>query len=57
MNTALLKVLHQHTPIKNKYIQANGGKIMTKKLRKSIMHRSRLKHKYNRFKTDDNWNN
>ena len=50
-----MKVLDQHAPIKKKYIRANDGKFMTKELRKAIMHRSKLKNKYNKNRTDDNW--
>ena len=56
MNTAMVKVLDQHAPIKKKYIRANDGKFMTKELKKAIMHRSKLKNKFNRNRTDDNWN-
>ena len=56
MNTAMVKVLDQHAPIKKKYIRANDGKFMTKELKKAIMHRSKLKNKFNRNSTDDNWN-
>ena len=56
MNTAMVKVLDQHAPIKKKYILANDGKFMTKELKKAIMHRSKLKNKFNRNRTDDNWN-
>ena len=56
MNTAMVKVLDQHAPIKKKYIRANDGKFMTKEPKKAIMHRSKLKNKFNRNRTDDNWN-
>ena len=55
INMELMKVLDQHAPIKKKYIRANDGKFMTKELRKAIMHRSKLKNKYNKNRTDDNW--
>ena len=42
--------------LKKKYIRANDGKFMTKELKKAIMHRSKLKNKCNRNRTDDNWN-
>ena len=29
---------------------------MTKELKKAIVHRSKLKNKFNRIRTDDNWN-
>ena len=58
INTELIKVLNQHTPItfEKKYTRANDGKFMTMELRKAIMYRSKLKNKYNRNRTDDNWN-
>ena len=56
MNTEFIKVLDQHAPIKKECIRAKERKFMTKELRKAIMHRSKLKNKYNRNRTDDNWN-
>ena len=56
MNTAMVEVLDQHAPSKKKYIQANDGKFLTKELKKAIMYWSKLKNKFNRNRTDDNWN-
>ena len=56
INTNLTKILYQHAPIKKKYIRANDGPFMTKELRKVIMHRSKLKNKYNKNKTNKIWN-
>ena len=56
INTNLTKILHQHAPIKKKYTRANDGPFMTKEQRKAIMHRSKLKNKYNKNKTNENWN-
>ena len=56
INTNLTKVLYRYAPIKNKFVRANDGPFMTKELRKAIMHRSKLKNKYNRNKTNENWN-
>ena len=56
MNMAMVKVLDQHALIKKKYIRANDVKFMKKELKKAIMHQSKLKSKFNRNRTDDNWN-
>ena len=55
MNIALIKELDPHAPIKQKYIGANDRQFMTKELGRAIIHKSKLKHKYNKYKTEDNW--
>ena len=50
-------VLHKHAPIKKKILRFNNNPFIFKALRKSIMHRSKLKKIYNKKKTDVNWAN
>ena len=47
-----LKVLERHAPLKQKYLRANHGPFMTKELQKAIMHRSKLRNRLNKLKTD-----
>ena len=51
------RVLHNNAPIKKKILRFNNSPFMTKTLRKSIMHRSKLKNIYNKKWTNDNWAN
>ena len=44
-------VLEKHIPIKKKYMRANDGAFMNKELRKAVMHRSKLRNRYNKNKT------
>ena len=48
-------VLLQHAPIKKKYLRANDGPFMTRELRKEMMHRTRFLNKYNKDKTNENF--
>ena len=41
-----IEVLTKHAPMKQKYLRANQGRLMTKKLHKAIMKRSRLRNKF-----------
>ena len=41
-----LKVLQRHAPIKSKTIRANHAPYVTKKMRKAIMKRTELQHRY-----------
>ena len=50
-------VLDKHAPIKKKIHRFNNNPFFFKALRKSIMHRSKLKSIYNKKKTDVNWAN
>ena len=49
-------ILQKHKPFKKKYVRANNGAFMNKKLRKAIMHRSKLRNRYNKNKTVENFN-
>ena len=53
--TCFDKVLDQHAPVKKKYARANDGPFMNRTLRKAIMIRSRLKNKYYKNRTVENW--
>ena len=44
-------ILEKHIPIKKKYVRAIDGAFMNKELRKAIMHRSKLRNRYNKNKT------
>ena len=46
-----LRILDKHAPFKTKYVRANEVPYMTKTLRKAIMTRSRLEHKYQKTKS------
>ena len=49
------KVLDKHAPMKKKYARANDGPFMNRVLRKATMLRSRLKNRYNKSSTAENW--
>ena len=44
-----------HAPLKKKKIRSNQNKLMTEKLRKKVMTRSRLCNNYNKNRTCKNW--
>ena len=50
-----LKALDAIAPIKNKILRFNHNPFMSKALRKAIMVRSKLKNKYNKNRTGENW--
>ena len=47
--------MNKQAPLKQKYIRANDEPFMSKNLRKAIMKRSRLKNRFNKNRTDENW--
>ncbi len=47
-------VLNEQAPVKKKSIRANDGPFMTKALRKEHMHRTRLRNKCNKNRTEEN---
>ena len=53
--TKYTEVINRHASIKSKVIRGNQAPFMTKELAKSIMTRSRLKNRFNRTKTKENW--
>ena len=50
-----LKTLDAIAPIKKKILRFNHNLFMSKALRKAIMVRSKLKNKYNKNRTEENW--
>ena len=52
INDICLFLLNKHAPVKQKFVRGNDGLFMTKKLRKAIMIRSRLKNNYHKYKTE-----
>ena len=54
--TTFDKVLDKHVPVKKKYVGANDIPFMTRALRKAVMLRSRLRNRYNKNQTVENWN-
>ena len=53
--TTFDKVLDKHAPIKKKYVRANDKPFMTRALRKAVMLRTRLRNRYNKDQTVENW--
>ena len=54
---AFCGVLNKHAPLKVKILRHNNNSFMTKNLRKAIMHRSKLKNRFNKCRTYENWCN
>ena len=54
--TIFNRVLNKHAPIKKKFVRANDKPFMTRALRKAVMLRSRLRNRYNKDQTVENWN-
>ena len=48
-------LLDRHAPLKSKKIRGNNKPFVTKELRKAIMNRSRLRTKYNKWKSRENY--
>ena len=51
-----LEILHKHAPIEKKMLRFNDSPFMTKALRKSIMHRSKLKNIFHKTRAKEDWN-
>ena len=51
-----MKILDLHAPMKERVVRDNNQLFVTKKLRKAIMTRSRLKNKYNNNPNAENEN-
>ena len=49
-----MRVLSEHAPVKKKSICPNKGPVMTKALRQEHMHRTRLRNRYHKNRTDAN---
>ena len=50
------EVVDNHAPLKQRVIRGNQAPFMSKDLSKQIMIRSRLRNKFSRHKTTQNWN-
>ena len=55
VNDRIETVLNEHASHK-KYVRANDGPFMTKALRKAIYTRTNLRNRYNKNKSQENWN-
>ena len=51
LSNIVIALLNKHAPIKKKIMLFNNNPFMSKALRKAIMH------KYNNYRTEDNWEN
>ena len=49
------EVVEKHAPIKHKVLRGNHAPFITRDLSKQIMIRSRLRNKFNKHKTTENW--
>ena len=49
-----MQSLNKYSPMKKKCIRGNNAPFMNKTLCKAIMHRSKLKNKFNKIRTEDN---
>ena len=49
------EVVEKHAPIKHKVLRGNQAPFITRDLSKQIMIRSRLRNKFNKHKTTENW--
>ena len=54
-NSTVKDILNKQAPLKQKYLRDNDAPFMSKNLRKAIMKRSRLKNRFNKNRTDENW--
>ena len=52
-----IQVLNNHASAKKKIVRFNNSPLMTKTLRKAVIHRSRLENIYIRKRNDKNWEN
>ena len=52
-----LEILNKIAPVKVKVLRFNNNVFMTKSLRKAMMLSSRLKNKFNKQRSDENWDN
>ena len=47
-----INIVNRMAPLKQKFIRANNSNFMTKGLRQTMMHRSKLKNKFYKLKTE-----
>ena len=52
-----IALLNKHASIKKKIMRFNNNPFMSKALRKTLMHRSKLKNICNKYRAEDNWAN
>ena len=52
-----MSILNKYAPIQSKIVRGNNGPFLNKTLSKSFMERSRLKNRYNKFPTEENYTN
>ncbi len=50
----IMEQLNKHAPMKKKLVRANNSPFMNSELSKAIMHRTRLKNRYNKIPTTEN---
>ena len=55
LTTNFSKILDKHAPIQHKIVRGNNAEFMNRELQKATMKRSRLKNKFNRWKSNANW--
>ena len=55
--TTFCIVLNKHAPIKVKILKHNNNPFLTQNLGKAIMHRSKFKNRFNKYRTYQNWCN
>ena len=55
VNRITKQVLDKHAPCKKKYVRAIDGPFMSKELRNANMKRTRLKNRFNKNRTKENW--
>ena len=48
-----MKILNLYAPLKTKVVRGNNAPFMSKEIRKA-MHRSRLKHNFNKYRNEEN---
>ena len=52
---AFVNILNIHAPMKKKFIRGNNAPFMNTTLSQAFMHRSKLKNKYNKYPTEQNF--
>ena len=52
-----MALLNKHAPMKKKIMRFNNNPFRLKALRQTIVHRSKVKNIYNKYRTEDNWAN
>ena len=55
VSTQVSELLDKHAPLKRRKVRGNNKPFVTKELRSAIMNRSRLRNKYNKWKSRENY--